>query len=234
MKRLFGEKKKAPPSADHSLAEAQDHLNQQLSTVEAQLKRCQDELEDTCRASLSMHDNSSLKQKSLALLRKKKLLEQHRNQLFGTQLTVQQAKSTQDSVRTAFLTREALELGTQQMKQELKKLDLEKLEDLQGDLADLTHEHQAISDALSLHYAVPDLLDEAELEEEFARLVQHECGDHGVHPRPSGVPEPRAPEGSVSRNHLPSYFPDELFSPVPQHKVGLSPTTSSTQSGLLK
>ena len=62
-----------------------------------------------------------------------------------------------------------MSMGLQEMKKEFKKIDLNKIEDLQDDMADMMEQAQEVQDTMGRTYGMPDV-DESELEAELEAL----------------------------------------------------------------
>jgi len=60
-------------------------------------------------------------------------------------------------------------MGLKEMKKEFKKVDLNKIEDLQDDLADIMEQAQEVQDVMGRTYGMPEV-DESELEAELEAL----------------------------------------------------------------
>jgi len=63
-----------------------------------------------------------------------------------------------------------MKAGVKQMKKEYKKINIDKVEDLQDELEDMMYEANEIQEVMGRSYGIGDDIDEAELEAEFDAL----------------------------------------------------------------
>ena len=80
-----------------------------------------------------------------------------------TQFAVESLQATTETVA-------AMKVGAKQMKQQFKKVNIDKVEDLQDELEDMMLENEEIQDVLSRSYGVSADVDEADLEAELDML----------------------------------------------------------------
>eukprot|EP00922_Rhytidocystis_sp_ex-Travisia-forbesii_P029145 GHVS01042684.1.p1 GENE.GHVS01042684.1~~GHVS01042684.1.p1 ORF type:complete len:236 (+),score=34.57 GHVS01042684.1:323-1030(+) len=177
MNRLFGRAPVSPPPPDAAHARAQlgqasSQLEEKIAHVEKQIQRCDQDL-SACKQSLAKSGalgGGGTKQRAIAILRRKKMYEAQRDQLMGTQLNLDQSQFATEQLQTTALTVEAMKTASHHLKAEYKKMNIDDVERVQEDMTDLLFDQQEISDILSRNYALPNDVDESELEAEFAQM----------------------------------------------------------------
>ncbi|CEM16447.1 unnamed protein product [Vitrella brassicaformis CCMP3155] len=216
MKRFFGTSSKAPAKPAPSLAEASGHIDGRVTHIEAQIKKCDDELARYKQqlASVRGPAQAGIKQQALTVLKRKKMYEQQRDQLQGTQFNVDQAAFATEQLETTAMTVDAMKAANVNLKQQFKKMDIDEIERVQEDMADLMLDQEEINDILSRNYALPQDIDEGELEAEFAALQDDVALD----------------DATAAADSVPSYLPANLPG-VPSNPIG-EHATPEQQVGL--
>mmetsp|Transcript_117706 Transcript_117706/g.366705 ORF Transcript_117706/g.366705 Transcript_117706/m.366705 type:complete len:220 (-) Transcript_117706:575-1234(-) len=168
MKRLFGAAKAAPAAGPApSLSDASHKMDQRVQDLDSKIARCDEDLRKY------MAGGRAGQNKALAMqcLKRKKMYEQQRDQLLGTQFNIDCMAGAQEQAELTVTAVEAMKAGQQDLKQRYAQLggtmDIERLMD---SMADLNDEIGDINEAISTSYAVPDGFDEAAYEEEFSAL----------------------------------------------------------------
>lgn len=203
MHRLFGRAKPAgpaappPPSLSEHIATLEDRgvsmdakigeCDRQLAGIKAQLAKCKTEAQ-----------KAPLKQRAMAILKRKKMYEQHRDSMVArasnmerTQFAIDSVKQTKDHVAV-------MRAGVTTMKAEMKEIDIDDLEDLTDDMADLLADQSEIDEVLTRSYDVSDTVNEADLDAELAGL-DDELGTEdatGVGAGAAAAATPAAPVGT--------------------------------------
>eukprot|EP00928_Gymnodinium_smaydae_P089156 TRINITY_DN73158_c0_g1_i1.p1 TRINITY_DN73158_c0_g1~~TRINITY_DN73158_c0_g1_i1.p1 ORF type:complete len:233 (+),score=86.61 TRINITY_DN73158_c0_g1_i1:69-767(+) len=168
MHRLFGSAKKEEPKAPApSLQEASAKIDLQIQGLEAKIAKADEEVKKLVAASGS---NPTAKQRALQALKRKKMYEEQRDQLIGTQFNVEQLAFQQEQAEITMTAVEAMKAGQEQLKNQTKKLDVAAVDKLTDDMADLNDEMKAIGEALA--QGMPGGVDEGELEDEYAKLEE--------------------------------------------------------------
>jgi charged multivesicular body protein 5 len=170
MNRMFGAgKPKAPPV---NLGDCIANVDGRAESVDKKIARLDAELVKYKQQMAKMRDGpgkNAVKQKALRVLKQKKQYESQadnlRNQSFNmeqTNFATQSLKDTKDTVN-------AMKAGAKEMKKGFKNINIEQIEDVQDDLADMLEDANEIQDVLGRAYGVPDM-DEDELEAELDAL----------------------------------------------------------------
>ena len=110
----------------------------------------------------------SLQHKALQVLRRRKMYDQQLGNVMNQQFNIDQVQFTSESIASTIDTFAALKEATAVQQQEMKKLDMNKMEDLFDDLADMMADQEEIQEVMSRSYQVE--YDESELLDELAEL----------------------------------------------------------------
>jgi charged multivesicular body protein 5 len=108
-----------------------------------------------------------------------------------------------ETIKDSHTTIAAMKDAAKQMKVEHKKIDLNEIEDLNDDLADMFEDMNEISETLGRSYGTPDYIDEDDLEAELACLgdeFDEELGEEVSMEQPSYLTPsgmPHVPAGGV-------------------------------------
>lgn len=106
------------------------------------------------------------------ILKQKRLYESQRDQLYQQQFNLDQVAFTTESVQDTAAIVQAMKGAHKELKTAMKQkeLDIDKIESMQDDMADLMDRQNEINDALGRTYDVPDEVDESDLLEELDGL----------------------------------------------------------------
>eukprot|EP00922_Rhytidocystis_sp_ex-Travisia-forbesii_P029140 GHVS01042675.1.p1 GENE.GHVS01042675.1~~GHVS01042675.1.p1 ORF type:complete len:239 (+),score=44.50 GHVS01042675.1:478-1194(+) len=228
MNRLFGRAAVSSATPDASEARAQlgqasSQIEDKIDHLEKQIAKCDQEL-SVCKQTLNAKTTTAVgvKQKALGILRRKKMYEAQRDQLLGTQMNLEQSQFATDQLQTTALTVEAMKTASVHLKAEYKKMNIDDVERVQDDMADLLFDQQEIGEILSRNYALPNDVDESELEAEFAQMTA------------SGELEASIAGGVIGQqigggaSITPCYLPSSLPS-VPSNPIGDAPSSPFAQ-----
>lgn len=97
------------------------------------------------------------------------MYEGQREALQNQSFNIEQQNMAIQSMRDTKTTLSAMQTGLKEMKKEYKKVDLNKIENLQDDLADILEQANEVQDVMSRTYGMPEI-DESELEAELEAL----------------------------------------------------------------
>merc|ERR1711993_229896 len=100
---------------------------------------------------------NAVKQKALRVLKQKKQYEAQsenmRNQAFNMEQTNYATQSLKDTKTTV----NAMKMGVKEMKKEFKNINIDQIEDLQDDLADMLEDANEVQDVLGRSYGMPEI-----------------------------------------------------------------------------
>jgi charged multivesicular body protein 5 len=209
MNRLFGAKNTAPKP---TLNSAITNVETRIETIDVKLAKLTAELTTYQTKLAKLRDGpgkTALKQKALKVLQQRKMYEAQRDQLQQQSWNMEQAGMMQDNLKNTMTTVDAMKTTTKELKKQYGKVDIDKIERLQDEMADLMDVGNEIQDAISRSYDVPEEVDEAELDAELEALGEEVAmeglgesegmpaylmEDSGV---PSFIDEPPEPAGKV-------------------------------------
>ncbi|KAL2110778.1 hypothetical protein VUR80DRAFT_707 [Thermomyces stellatus] len=170
MNRLFGTTQKGPkPTLDSAIT----NVDSRLQSIDVKLASLNAEL-TTYQTKLSkMREGpgkSALKEKAKKVLLQRRRYEAQRDQLQGQVWNMEQAQNMQDNLKNVMTTVDALKTTNKELKKQYGKVDIDKIERMQDEMADLMDVGNEIQESLSRAYDVPDEVDEADLDAELEAL----------------------------------------------------------------
>ncbi|CRK16332.1 Charged multivesicular body protein 5 like [Verticillium longisporum] len=170
MNRLFGGAPKGPkPTLNSAIA----NLDERVASLDVKLASVNAELQ-TYQTKLSkMRDGpgkAAIKSKALKVLQRRKMIESQRDQLQSQSWNMEQAQSMQDNLKNTMATVDAMKTTNKELKKQYGKVDIDQIERLQDEMADLMDVGNDIQESLARSYDVPEDVDEAELDAELEAL----------------------------------------------------------------
>jgi len=170
MNRLFGSgKPKAPPP---NLSDCVANVDSRAESVDKKVSRIDAELNKYKQQMSKMREGpakNAVKQKALRLLKQKKQYEAQaenmRNQSFNMEQTLMATQTLKDTKTTV----NAMKLGVKEMKKEFKNVNIEQIEDMQDELADMLEDANEVQEVMGRAYGMPEI-DEDDLEAELDAL----------------------------------------------------------------
>jgi charged multivesicular body protein 5 len=115
---------------------------------------------------------SALRQKALKLLQRRKALEAQRGQLEQQSFNMEQADMMTANLRNTMATVDVMKETSRTLRKQYGRIDLDRIERLQDEMADLLDMGNDIQESLGRAYDVPEDVDEAELDAELDALGQ--------------------------------------------------------------
>lgn len=112
----------------------------------------------------------NLKRRAMQILQQKKVYEKQRDQIYGQQFNVDQTKFAAQSAQDTVHIVSAMKSANKDLKKQFKQIDIDEIDDLRDDMADLMEMSEEVNDMLGQSYAVPDDLDETDLLDELEAL----------------------------------------------------------------
>lgn len=152
----------------------------------------------------------AIKAKALKVLQRRKMYESQRDQLQQQSFNMEQANMMQDNLKNVMTTVDAMKTTNKSLKQQYGKINIDKIEKMQDEMADLMEMGNEINESISRAYDVPEDVDEAELDAELEALGEDMMMEQG---------------GSESlgflQEEVPPMFVDEAPQPVKEAAGGL-------------
>ncbi|KAI1002183.1 hypothetical protein K3495_g6018 [Podosphaera aphanis] len=186
MNRLFGAKSAAPKP---NLSSAIANVDERVSAIDVKLAAINSELSSYQTKLSKMRDGpgkTAIKQKALKVLQRRKMYEAQRDQLQQQSWNMEQAGMMQDNLKNVMTTVDAMKQTNKSLKQQYGKINIDKIEQMQFEMAELMEIGNDIQESISRSYDIPEDVDEAELdaelealeeEVEFEGLAAHETPD---------------------------------------------------------
>ncbi|KAL4962785.1 putative SNF7 family protein (Cta1) [Aspergillus stella-maris] len=196
MNRLFGSKNAAPKP---TLEGAISNVDNRVASIDVKLAALNSELSSYQAKMSKMRDGpgkNAIKQKALKVLQRRKQYEAQREQLSQQSWNMEQAGMMQDNLKNVMTTVDAMKTTTKTLKKQYGNIDIDKIERMQDEMADLMEVGNEINESISRAYDVPEDVDEAELDAELEAL-----GEDSLF------------ESSMGESAVPSFMQDEVAPP---------------------
>ncbi|KAG6880172.1 hypothetical protein C0992_004624 [Termitomyces sp. T32_za158] len=175
MNRFFGSS--APKKPKPTLQDAITSIDGRVASIEVKVKKLDTELV-RYKEQLSKLRNgpgkNAVQQRALRTLRQKKLYEDQIAQLTQQTFNMESAVMTTDNLRNTMATLDAMQTANKEMRKQYGKINIDKIENMHFEMEELIEQANEIQETLSRSYAVPDELDEADLEAELDALALEE------------------------------------------------------------
>ncbi|KAI9858200.1 MAG: hypothetical protein M1813_007849 [Trichoglossum hirsutum] len=170
MNRLFGAKNTAPKP---TLSSAIQNVDTHVESIDVKLAKLNAELTGYQQKLAKMRDGpgkTAIKQKALKVLQRRKMYEGQRDQLQQQSWNMEQAGMMQDNLKNVMTTVDAMKTTNKSLKQQYGKINIDQIEKMQDEMADLMDIGNDIQESISRSYDIPDDVDEAELDAELDAL----------------------------------------------------------------
>lgn len=185
-----------------------------IMALEKELKGYKDKIKKT----KSPAAKKGLQKRALEVLKRKRMYESQRDQMANQQFNVDQVAFNMESAKANVATVASLKQANAELKRTIKKdLDIDEVDDLADDMAELMEDFNEINEALGRNFATPEDLDEADLdaelemlEEDFEDELEEEAdatpsylAAPSLPAQPTGVPGSATPADGVDEFGLP-------------------------------
>ncbi|TVY40147.1 Charged multivesicular body protein [Lachnellula subtilissima] len=170
MNRLFGAKSSTPKP---NLGSAIKNVDERVESIDVKLAAINAELQGYQTKLSKMRDGpgkTAIKQKALKVLQRRKMYEGQRDQLQQQSWNMEQAGMMQDNLKNVMTTVDAMKTTNKSLKQQYGKINIDKIERMQDEMADLMEVGNDIQESISRSYDIPEDVDEAELDAELEAL----------------------------------------------------------------
>ena len=172
MNRVFGKKKKAAPAP--SLDDASSGLGGRVDEMDKKIAGLENELrvfKDKIKKAKSPAAKKTLQKRAMEVLKRKKMYEGQRDMIAGQQFNIDQASFGIESAKANVQTVAAMQAANKELKKTMKNdLDIDAIEDLADDMAELMEDFNEVNEALGRNFATPEDIDEADLDAELELL----------------------------------------------------------------
>ncbi|KAJ1663566.1 Vacuolar protein-sorting-associated protein 60 [Coemansia sp. RSA 1813] len=211
MNRIFGmSKAKAPkPTLDDAITST----DSRVGAVEVKIKKLDGELARYRDQMKKMRDGpgkNAVKQRALRVLQQKKMYESQRDQLMQQSFNMESAVFATENIKNTMSTMQAMQDANKAMKKQYKNVDIDKIYDMQDEMAELLEQANEVQELMGRSYNLPEDLDEQDLEAELDALgddLEFEESDvpSYLNEAEPEMPEllPDAPDGAISQQPVP-------------------------------
>lgn len=171
MNRLFGGGAPRKPKA--TIDDALGSNDTRVAAIDVKLSKVTAELGGMQSRLQKMRDGpakSALKQKALKVLKQRRMYEGQKDQLEAQAFNMEQAAMTTDSLRNVMVQYDVMKTANKQMKRDYGKVNVDKIDKMQDEMADLLDASNELQEALGRNYNIPDDVSESELDAELEAL----------------------------------------------------------------
>lgn len=196
MNRIFGSsaQKKPKPTLQDAIAQT----DARTASIEVKVRKLDGELaryKEKLRAMPSGRGKEAIQQRALAVLKQKRMYEAQISQLTQQTFNMESTALATENLRNTMATVDAMQIANKEIKKQYGKINIDKIENMHYDMEELLEQANEIQETLGRSYAIPDELDEADLEAELDALAletEEESGAYlaGLNDVPDFVDEP--------------------------------------------
>ncbi|XP_026322323.1 charged multivesicular body protein 5 [Hyposmocoma kahamanoa] len=170
MNRLFGRGKPKEPGPSindciQNVDSRADNIEQKVTKLESELRKYKDQMNKMREGPAK----NAVKQKAMRVLKQKKMYEQQLENLRAQSFNMEQANYATQTLKDTHSTIAAMKDGVTQMKKEFKKINIDNIEDVNDELADMMEQADEVQEALGRQYGMPEI-DDDELAAELDAL----------------------------------------------------------------
>ncbi|ORX69761.1 hypothetical protein DL89DRAFT_216991, partial [Linderina pennispora] len=165
MNRIFGTSK--PKAPKPTLDDAISSTDARVSAVEVKIRKLDGELARYRDQMQKMRDGpgkNSVKQRALRVLQQKKMYESQRDQLMQQSFNMESAVFATENVKNTLSTMQAMQDASKAMKKQYKNVDIDKIYDMQDEMAELLEQANEVQELMGRSYNLPEDVDEQDLE----------------------------------------------------------------------
>lgn len=211
MNRLFGKgKPKEPPP---NLTDCIGNVDSRADSIEKKIARLDQELVKYKDQMKKMRDGpakNAVKQKALRVLKQKKMYESQSDNLRNQAFNMEQANYTVQTLKDTKTTVNAMKMGAKEMKKEFKKINIDEIEDIQDEMADMLEQADEVQEALGRSYGTPEL-DDDDLQAELDALGDEVLLDGDTDYLDEAINAPNAPSKEPGTETLKDGMPVDEF-----------------------
>ncbi|XP_057330900.1 charged multivesicular body protein 5 [Microplitis mediator] len=216
MNRLFGRAKPKEPGPSlsdciagvDSRAEAAE---KKARNLDIELKKCKEQM-DKMREGPS---KAAIRAKAVRMLKQRKMYESQADNLRQQSFNMDQTHYATQTLKDTQITVAAMKDGVKQMQKEFKNINIDHIEDVQDDLADMLEQADEVQEALGRSYGTPEI-DDDELAAELDALGDDLALDTDTSYLDDAIAAPSAPDkepGTASIKNKDGVLVDEFGLP---------------------
>uniref|UniRef100_A0A1B6IZ16 Charged multivesicular body protein 5 n=1 Tax=Homalodisca liturata TaxID=320908 RepID=A0A1B6IZ16_9HEMI len=170
MNRIFGREK--PREAPQNLTDVIKGVDNRADSIDGKIAKLDVELKKYKDQMVKMREGpakNNVKQKALRVLKQKKMYESQVDSLRQQAFNMEQTNFATQSLKDTQATIVAMKAGVKTMQKEIKKLNIDQIEDLQDEMTDMLELHEELQGAIGRTYGMPEI-DDDELQAELDAL----------------------------------------------------------------
>ncbi|GJJ07527.1 hypothetical protein Clacol_001729 [Clathrus columnatus] len=205
MDRFFGSSSRKPQT---TLADAVSSIDARTQSIEVKIRKLDAELgryKDQMSKMRNGPGKNAVQERAIRVLRQRKLYEAQIAQLSQQSFNMESATLATENLRNTMATVKAMEQANKELKKQYGKVDIDKIESVHLDMEDLLEQANEIQESLARSYAVPDEIDETELQAELDALELEEEDEPSyladLNKAPDFVDEPPVEESSLKEEN---------------------------------
>lgn len=162
MNRLFGKSNNTPKptleDASGRISNRSDVVDARVAKIDAELMKLKEQIQRSRGMAQQRY-----KQRALQLLQQKRMYQGQQDMMMQQQFNVDQLQFTTETMKDTQIQVDALKGANKALKKEMKKLNIDKVDQMQDELADLYMDTQEIQEIMGRAYDVPEDIDEDEM-----------------------------------------------------------------------
>jgi charged multivesicular body protein 5 len=203
MRRLFASKKQEPPAP--TLGQASERLGQRSAQLEKEIVDINGKLQVLAQQ-MRLPQNRArvpfIKTQIMNHIKRRKLLETELQRIEGARFNVDNLAFRQEQIQTDIQITQGLAAGTKVLKQQMKKVNVDGVDDVMMNMDDLIADANDIGDILSTQVGTSGI-DDAELEDELGGLL---AGDEALTPSAAAHQTYASGSGAQANPGLPAFY----------------------------
>ncbi|TFY56299.1 hypothetical protein EVJ58_g7728 [Rhodofomes roseus] len=144
-----------------------------MASVEVKIKKLDGELARYKEQMSKLRNGpgkNAIQERALRTLKQKRMYESQLAQLTQQTFNMESAALATENLRNTMATVDAMKQANKEMKKQYGKIDIDKIENIHYEMEDLLEQANEIQESLGRSYAVPDEIDEADLQAELDAL----------------------------------------------------------------
>lgn len=172
MNRIFGSSSSKKPKP--TLQDAISSTDARVGSIEVKIKKLDGELARYKEQMSKLRNGpgkDAIQQRALRTLKQKRMYESQLAQLTQQTFNMESAALATENLRNTMATVDAMKQTNKELRKQYGKIDVDKIESIHFDMEDLLEQANEIQETLGRSYAVPDEVDEADLEAELDALA---------------------------------------------------------------
>lgn len=164
-------------------------MEQKISKLDTELRKYKDQMAKMREGPAK----NAVKAKAMRVLKQKKMYENQAESLRNQSFNMEQANYAHQTLKDTHATVAAMKDGVKNMKKEFKKINIDQIEDIQDEMADMLEQSDEVQEALGRTYGMPEI-DDDELAAELEALGDDIALDDDTSYLDDVVKAPEAPD----------------------------------------